>query len=159
MSFLKKLFKKKYPKNKIDTEDDPVDVYAGPEPDAPEEPEITDEPVFEEVYAGPEEPVQMKRKRFGRVYAGPLPSKNRRQPIALVYDGPRIIKKKPSPPIEGVYAGPRRMQKKSEPMECVYAGPEYFAKKDDTELLVICEKCGAENKFGAETCEKCGEKL
>ena len=133
MPFFKKLFKKKYPKNKIDTDEDPIDVYAGPEPDEPEDPDGSND-----------KPVGMADTK------GP--------PLSKVYAGPKVKRPK-RPPIEGVYAGPRRMQKKSEPMECVYAGPEYFAKKDDTELLVICEKCGAENKFGAETCEKCREKL
>lgn len=153
MSFFEKLFKKKYPKNKIDTDEDPIDVYAGPEPDEPEDPDGSDD-----------KPVGMAEKKgppLSKVYAGPeIPKKpkNDSQPIKCVYAGPKGKRPK-RPPIEGVYAGPRQMQKKSEPMECVYAGPEYFAPKDDTELLVICEKCGAENKFGAETCEKCGEKL
>lgn len=125
MPFFKKLFTKKYPKNKIDTDEDPIDVYAGPEPDGPGEPQ---------------------------------PAKKEPQPIKCVYAGPRVKKTK-RPPIEAVYAGPRRPQNKAEPMECVYAGPEYFAPKDDRELLVICDNCGAENKYGAETCEKCGEKL
>ena len=143
MSFFKKLFRKKYPKNKIDTENDPIDVYAGPEPDEPCEPVKCDGEVTKEVYAGPVKFAKKPGPLFARVYAGPS------KPV-----------KKGKPPIEAVYAGPDLPASRTDqPIALVYAGPKKIDPPDDIKLLVICDKCGEENDADSEVCKKCGAKL
>ncbi len=134
MKIFKKLFGRKYPKNKIDTEDDPIDVYAGPEPDEPDEPVKAAPRVSES---------KLKKPAFKCVYAGPgRMKKNKRQVF------------------EAVYAGPDQMDRRPErPIKLVYAAPEKTGNDDDVKPLVMCDHCGEDNDTDAEVCKKCGAKL
>lgn len=134
MKLFKRFFERKYPKNKIKTENDPIDVYAGPEPDEPDEP----------VKAAPRDLKRnLKKPGFKSVYAGPgRMKKNRRQVF------------------EAVYAGPDQMDGRPErPIKLVYAAPEKTGNDDDVKPLVMCGQCGEDNDIDAEVCKKCGATL
>ncbi|MBQ3869834.1 MAG: zinc ribbon domain-containing protein [Clostridia bacterium] len=133
MKLFKRFFERKYPKNKIETENDPIDVYAGPEPDEPGEPVAAERP----------DPERIRKPVFGHVYAGPgRMRKNKRQVF------------------EAVYAGPDQMDGRPErPIKLVYAAPEKTGNDDDVKPLVMCGQCGEDNDIDAEVCKKCGAKL
>ena len=139
MKLFRKLFKRNYPKNKIGTDNDPVDVYAGPEPDEPCEPDEPGEPVAAER----PDPERIRKPVFGHVYAGPKRKKNNRRQR-----------------FEAVYAGPPQMDSRpKQPINLLYAGPEKIDRLEDVKLLVLCGECGEENEADAETCKNCGAKL